>query len=198
MVRIFLKDAYFSISLHQKLKYVRFQWKGNLFQFSCLCFGLGLAPRIFTKILKIPISMLLRINIELIIYLDDILIMGRSLEEILMSQDKVIFLLQHLGFVRNWTKHKTRSFGGRNQFRWHDNVPPEGKKMDRTDLWSKSYYKTVTDLRVAYEACTTLLFQIKRTYTYLLNQKIGISTLGRPILIHYDVMVIEVRTSLVH
>ena len=106
MVRIFLKDAYFSISLHQKLKYVRFQWKGNLFQFSWLCFSLGLAPWIFTKLLKIPISMLLRINIELIIYLDDILIMGRSLEEILMSQDKVIFLLQHLGFVRNLQESK--------------------------------------------------------------------------------------------
>ena len=48
------------------------------------------------------------------------------------------------------TKHKTRIFGGRNQFGWHDNVPPEGKIMDITDLWSKSYYKTVTDLRVAY------------------------------------------------
>ena len=106
MVRIFLKDAYFSISLHQKLKYVRFQWKGNLFQFSWLCFSLGLAPWIFTKLLKIPILMLLRINIELIIYLDDILIMGRSLEEILMSQDKVIFLLQHLGFVRNLQESK--------------------------------------------------------------------------------------------
>ena len=32
--------------------------------------------------------------------------MGRSLEEILMSQDKVIFLLQHLGFVRNLQESK--------------------------------------------------------------------------------------------
>ena len=93
MVKIDLKDAYFSIPLHPETQYVMFQWKGNLYQFLCLCFGLGPAPRIFTKLLKIPIPILRRINIRLIIYLDDIIIMGRSLEEILMSRDTVIFLL---------------------------------------------------------------------------------------------------------
>ena len=91
MVEVDLKDVYFSIPLHPETqKYVRFQWKGNLYQFLCLYFGLGPAPRIFTKLLKIPISILRRINIRLIIYLDDILIMGRSLEEILMSRDSNI------------------------------------------------------------------------------------------------------------
>ena len=42
----------------------------------------------------------------MIIYFDDILIIGRSLEEILMSRDTVIFLLQHLGFVINLQKSK--------------------------------------------------------------------------------------------
>ena len=89
MLKIDLKDA--SIPLHPEThKYVRFQWKGNLYQFSWLCFGLGPAPRIFTKLLKIPISILWRINIRLIIYLNNILIMGRSLEEILMIQDSNI------------------------------------------------------------------------------------------------------------
>ena len=107
MVKIDLKDAYFSIPLHlETQKYVRFQWKGNLYQFLCLCFGLGSASRIFTKLLKIPISILQKINIWLIIYLDDILIMLRSLEEILMSRDTAIFQLQHLGFAINLQKSK--------------------------------------------------------------------------------------------
>ena len=104
MVKIDCKYAYFSILLHPECKYVRFQWKGNLYQFLCLCFGLGTAPRIFTKLFKIPISILRRINIRLIIYLEDILIM--TLEEILMSRDTETFLLQHLGFVINLQKSK--------------------------------------------------------------------------------------------
>ena len=42
----------------------------------------------------------------MIIYLSDILIMATSLEEILMSRDTVIFLLQHLGFLINLQKSK--------------------------------------------------------------------------------------------
>ena len=54
-----------------------------------LCFGLGRAPRIFTKLLKIiPIALL---NIRLMVYLDNILIIGRTLEEMLMSWYTMIF-----------------------------------------------------------------------------------------------------------
>ena len=42
----------------------------------------------------------------MIIYLNDMLIMATSLEEILMSRDTVIFLLQHLGFLINLQKSK--------------------------------------------------------------------------------------------
>ena len=76
-----------------------FLWSGNLYEFLCLCFGLGPAPRIFTKLLKIPISILRRINIRMIIYLDDMLLLGQTMEETIMSRDTVIFLLQLLGFV---------------------------------------------------------------------------------------------------
>ena len=41
MCKLELKDAYYS---------------GKLYEFLCLCYGLGPAPRIFTKLLKIPIS----------------------------------------------------------------------------------------------------------------------------------------------
>ena len=105
MVKIDLKDAYFSLPLHpNSRKFVRFQWGKKIYQFLCLCFGLGPAPRLFTKLMKVPMTLLRRLNIRLIIYLDDILIMGSSTEEVLMARDTVIYLLEALGFVINWAK----------------------------------------------------------------------------------------------
>ena len=58
---------------------------------------------------KVPIALLRRLNIPLVIYLDDILLMRRTLEEVLMSRDTLIFLLQHLGFVINLKKSVMKS-----------------------------------------------------------------------------------------
>ena len=100
-----LKDAYFSVPLHKdSRKLVRFLWAGYLYEFRCLCFGLGPARRIFTKLLKVPISVLRRLMISVINYLDDLLIWGNRMSEIFMTRDFVIFLLQQLGFVINLKK----------------------------------------------------------------------------------------------
>ena len=107
-----LKRCIFFSSLGKNSRqFVRFRWSGNLYKLLYLCFGLGPAPRIFTKLLKVPMTILSRINIKIIIYLDDTLLIGHSLEEILMSRDTVIFLLQHLGFVINWKKCVDTSAG---------------------------------------------------------------------------------------
>ena len=104
MYKLDLKDAYFSVPLKKNSRhFVRFRWSGNLYKLLCLCFSLGLAPRIFTKLLKVPMKIVRRINIKIIIYLDDMLLIDHSLEEILMSRGTVIFLfVQHLGFAINW------------------------------------------------------------------------------------------------
>ena len=105
MYKIDLNDAYFSVPLlRDSRKLVRFFWAENLYEFLCLCFGLGPAPRIFTKILKVPILVLRRLMIRVIIYLDDLLILGNNMSEIFMAMDSVIFLLQRLGFVINLKK----------------------------------------------------------------------------------------------
>ena len=105
MYKIDLKGAYFCVPLKKESrKYVRFQWEGTLYEFLCPCFGLGPAPMIFTKILKIPISLLRRLQIRVIIYLDDMLLMSQTIEELLIGRDTVIFLLTHLGFVINLKK----------------------------------------------------------------------------------------------
>ena len=80
------KEAYFSVSL-------RFQWQENLCQFRCLCFGLSSAPRVFTKLMKALIPILRRLNIVLILHLDDSLLIARTQEEITIARDTLIFLL---------------------------------------------------------------------------------------------------------
>ena len=107
MCNLDLKNAYFCVPLKKESrKYVWLQWEGTLtlYEFLCLCFDLSLAPLIFTKILKVPISLLRRLQVRVIIYLDDMLLMSQTLEELLISRDKIIFLLTQLGLVINWKK----------------------------------------------------------------------------------------------
>ncbi|XP_045034660.1 uncharacterized protein LOC116925902 [Daphnia magna] len=105
MVKLDLKDAYLTVPVcpsHQK--FLRFQWKGRLFQFTCLAFGLAPAPRIFTKILKVVVGFLRKKGLRLIIYLDDILILNVSEERTLRDVKVTIRLLKQLGFLINWGK----------------------------------------------------------------------------------------------
>ena len=64
----------------------------KLIRISVSMFWLGSRPPNFHKIIESP-------N-----YLENILLMGHSIEEISMSRDIVIFLLQYLGFVINWKR----------------------------------------------------------------------------------------------
>jgi hypothetical protein len=55
MAKIDLQDAYYSVPVATKdRKYLGFIYKGQLYQFNCLPFGLCTAPQIFTKIM-IPV-----------------------------------------------------------------------------------------------------------------------------------------------
>ena len=105
MVKIDLKDAYLTCPVHKEhQKYLRFLWKGKLIQFKVMAFGLAVAPRIFTKLLKTPISVLRRMGIRLIIYLDDILLMNQSFQGVLSDLNVAMTLLKGLGFLINKEK----------------------------------------------------------------------------------------------
>ena len=84
---------------------------GNLYEFLCLCFGSGTTSKIFTKLLKIPISIPGRKNIRIGQYIYKYLdIFGQyapkssKMKEILLSRDTVIFLLHYLEFELNLKK----------------------------------------------------------------------------------------------
>ena len=58
----------------------------------------------FSKLLKIPITVLRRIQIKIIIYLYDMLLMSQTINCLQIASDTLIFLLQSLGFVINLQK----------------------------------------------------------------------------------------------
>ena len=105
MCKMDLKDAYFSVPLNPRSrKLVRFQWKGTLYEFLSLAFGLGPAPRVFTKLMKVPISFLRKLGVCLVIYLDDLLIIASSKEKLKMARDTTMYLFHHLGLTINLKK----------------------------------------------------------------------------------------------
>lgn len=117
-----LKDAYYSIGIEQShRKYLRFRWKGVLYQYTCLANGLSPAPRIWTKVLKPVFSHLRKLGYTNCGFIDDSLLLGDTYVDCeenveascsLMDQlgltihpDKSVFIpvqiIVYLGFVLN-------------------------------------------------------------------------------------------------
>lgn len=105
MTTIDLKDAYFTIPIHRDhYKYLRFEWKSNLFEFLCIPFGLSSAPRIFTKVMKPIVSNIRNKGIKVVIYLDDLAIMSCSFDSAVEESRLTVDMLESLGFLVNWEK----------------------------------------------------------------------------------------------
>ena len=105
MKKLDLTHAYMSIPIAKRYhKYLAFQWRDTYYTYQVLPFGLSIAPRVFTKVMKAPISILRTWSIRLIIYLDDILIVNQTHRETQQDTELTIALLQHLGFVINMKK----------------------------------------------------------------------------------------------
>jgi hypothetical protein len=105
LVKLDLQDAYFVVPVtSQHRKFLRFIWDGVVYQYVCLPFGLSSAPRIFTKLMKPIIAHLRKLGIRLLIYLDDLLILGSSPNGVLQHLRSVVNLLLSLGFLINWEK----------------------------------------------------------------------------------------------
>ena len=71
---------------------------------SLFIFRLRTSSRVFTKLLKTPMSAVRMRNIRIVMHLDDMFIMGQIMEGVLMFRDTVISLQRNLDFVLNLEK----------------------------------------------------------------------------------------------
>ena len=100
MMKLDLRDAYFAVPIHQdSRKYLRFLFEGMTFEFNCLPFGLSLAPRVFTRILRPVVAHLRSKGVCVVIYLDDLLLMHHQRDTLLEIFQDVLHLLSSLGFL---------------------------------------------------------------------------------------------------
>ena len=105
MVKLDLKDAYFSLPIHKAFrKYLRFAWKGKIYEYQVLGFGLAVGPRYFTKTLKPVIAFLRRLGIRIVIYLDDMILLNQCSQMLMKDLTSLRWLLENLGFLINWKK----------------------------------------------------------------------------------------------
>jgi hypothetical protein len=105
MSKLDLKDAYVVVPIHEdSKKYLTFQQRGRVYQYKSLPFGLSVAPRVFSKLMRYALEPLRIQGIRLIYYLDDICLLAKTQEEMKKNQESLISHLTGLGFIINWKK----------------------------------------------------------------------------------------------
>ena len=105
MTKIDLKDGYFLIPVHKKhKKYLRFSFRGVLYEFNAIPFGLSTAPYLFTKLVKPVVAWLRQKGFKSVVYLDDFLMIGTSREECSENARETKNLLESLGLIINYEK----------------------------------------------------------------------------------------------
>ena len=103
--KIDLKDAYTIVPIHKdSRRYLTFKHNGTVYQYKSLAFGLSVAPRVFSKLMRYALEPLREEGIRLVYYLDDICILARSKEEMQICANRLIDHLTKLGFLINWEK----------------------------------------------------------------------------------------------
>lgn len=112
MATIDLKEAYFLIKIRESdRKFLRFLFenKNNVitYEFNVMPYGLSVAPRVFTKIMKEVVAHLRFQGYKNVCYLDDILCLGDTYSECQKNVVATLNLLECLGFVVNYQKSCT-------------------------------------------------------------------------------------------
>ena len=72
LTKIDMSDAYFAIPIHpSNWKYLKFSWNSTLYSFVSMCFGLKIAPYLFTKVLRPIFAWFRQQGMRCSYYIDD-------------------------------------------------------------------------------------------------------------------------------
>ena len=99
------KDAYYSIPISvEDRNFLKFEWQGNYFRFTCLPNGLASAPRLFTKVLKPIYAHLRSLGHFCMGHIDDSFLMGHTYTSCGENIWETTNTFLKLGFVIHPTK----------------------------------------------------------------------------------------------
>lgn len=145
-----LKDAYVVVPIHKdSRRYLSFRHQGMIFNYKSLPFGMSVAPRVFSKLMRYAMTPLRKQGIRLVYYLDDICILARTKHEMNRHMDTVISHLQRLGFILNMVKsdttpRKIQDFLGFTFNTSTMTISVPGKKMKKLGSKVRQAFKTQT------------------------------------------------------
>ena len=105
MASVDLKDAYYTIPVHKgHRKYLKFLWNQNLYQFTSMSNGLSCCPRLFTKILKPPLTALHKKGHISSNYIDDLYLQGQTFHKCKNNVLDTVEQFDSLGFISHPSK----------------------------------------------------------------------------------------------
>ena len=109
MAKLDLRDAYLHVPVQEKFqKFLSFVFRGEVFQFLALPFGLSSAPFIFTRLVQFPVEILRKQGVNVIAYLDDLIMWGNSELEVRRAVRLAQATFTRLGFLLNRKKSVLR------------------------------------------------------------------------------------------
>ena len=105
MASIDLRDAYWHVPISKAFRpYLAFTSGKNIYQFCVLPFGLNIAPRVFTKVLRPVHSRLASKGVNVLMYLDDWLVYAPTREECTVMVQHTLQLGSEMGLSFNMEK----------------------------------------------------------------------------------------------
>ena len=105
MTSLDLKSAYTHVAIREReRKWVGFIYDGVAYRYNALPFGLSSAPRLFTKMLRPAVRRLREEGHRVVLYLDDMLVLGRSPALARAAWTRATELLQQLGLTLSLPK----------------------------------------------------------------------------------------------
>ena len=100
MASVDLRHAYYSVPIKPTFrKYLKFRWRGQLYQYTCFANGLCNCPRFFTKLLKPVYGNLRSKGFLSAAFIDDCYLQGATFQECKENVQETVKLFESLGFI---------------------------------------------------------------------------------------------------